>query len=403
MIAKTLEKNRNNLLKELKPLYEKIIGNKEKVPEQLTKISKTVLAKYPKNIFFKVIEIKTFIEKPDNELEQCFPDNYFPDENDNFKANIYEFLSQNIKDFDNNIAIIKGIDNIIGKMNQDSLLKKYMSLIDIIVKNFDLENKFLCEVLVTNPFKYKELLYLVDSNLKISPLPKDAQDFYAIKNYSENKKKFTDYTQKNDDNENFKIEVMNKFNALNKEITCLKDKITLQNNEINKLKKESKATKEALFQVQMRDVINAFKRTLLWTFQINKSKGVNAEEVKKSLKEITGFESNKGIEEVLSMLTKLKGSKDSGNDEGHHINNIGFDDSLLPIDIKIKYDKIKNNSNCCIKDCDCVALLLCQKEINDSSEEITKKKYNFFKGLVEVSAKDWEKNKIIVKNLLNSY
>ena len=155
------------------------MGKKE-APNKLTTISKDLLTKYPKNIFVKIIEIKTFTKQPEKELDQCFPSNYFPEEYDAFKSKIYEFLSNNIKDFDNNTAIIQGITKIIDELAQDSFLKKYMNLINIIANNFDSENKFLCEILVTNPFKYKELLYLVDSNLKISPLPKDAQDFYAL-------------------------------------------------------------------------------------------------------------------------------------------------------------------------------------------------------------------------------
>ena len=253
------------------------------------------------------------------------------------------------------------------------------------------------------------MLYLVDSNLKISPLPKDAQDFYALKNYSDNFKKFTNYTQKNDDNENFKKEVLNRFKTydqkialLENEITLLKSQNTEQNSQIDKLKNESKSAKEALFRVQLRDVIKAFVKTLLWTLHINKSKDDHTEKVGELLINIAG-DKNKGIEEVLSILKKLKGSKDLGNDEGHHIKNIGFDVSLLPSDIKDKYEKIKTKSNCGIKDCDCVALLLCVKEINDSSEELTKKKYKLLLELADLSVKDWESNKNVVKNLLNSY
>ena len=320
MTTINLPNNRINLLKKLQPLYSEKMGKKE-APNKLTTISKDLLAKYPKNIFVKIIEIKTFTKQPEKELDQCFPSNYFPEEYDAFKSKIYEFLSNNIKDFDNNTAIIQGITKIIDELAQNSFLKKYTNLINIIANNFDSENKFLCEILVTNPLKYKELLYLVDSNLKISPLPKDAQDFYALKNYSDNIKKFKDD---------------------------------------------------------------------------------HTEKVGELLINIAG-DKNKGIEEVLSILKKLKGSKDLGNDEGHHIKNIGFDVSLLPSDIKDKYEKIKTKSNCGIKDCDCVALLLCVKEINDSSEELTKKKYKLLLELADLSVKDWESNKNVVKNLLNSY
>ena len=422
MTTINLPNNRINLLKKLQPLYSEKMGKKE-APNKLTTISKDLLTKYPKNIFVKIIEIKTFTEQPEKELDQCFPSNYFQEENDAFKSKIYEFLSNNIKDFDNNTAIIQGITKIIDELAQNSFLKKYMNLINIITNNFDSENKFLCEILVTNPFKYKELLYLVDSNLKISPLPKDAQDFYALKNYSDNIKKFTNYTQKNDDNENFKKEVLNRFKTYDQKIALLENKITLQNSEItlqnseitllksqnteqnsqiDKLKNESKSAKEALFRVQLRDVIKAFVKTLLCTLHINKSKDDHTEKVGELLINIAG-DKNKGIEEVLSILKKLKGSKDLGNDEGHHIKNIGFDVSLLPSDIKDKYEKIKTKSNCGIKDCDCVALLLCVKEINDSSEELTKKKYKLLLELADLSVKDWESNKNVVKNLLNSY
>ena len=285
MIKTILDQNRKKLLEKLEPIYKQQMGQNEKIPAQLTKISKDLLAIYPKNIFFKVIEIKTFKEKPDKELNDCFPD-----EDDTFKAQIYEFLFRSMDFFNNNSIIINGIKNIIDNMNQDSLLKKYTSLIDIITNNFDAENKLLCEVLVTNPFKYKELLFLVDSNLKISPLPKDAQDFYAMKNYSENKKKFVDYTTKNaknDGNENLRKELMDKIKLMktecdnnnkliksecDNEIKLMKSEINLLKEEIIILKNESKITKEALFKIQIRDVINAFINTLLWSLQIKNSK-----------------------------------------------------------------------------------------------------------------------------------
>ena len=38
------------------------------------------MTKNPKCIFFKIIEIKTFYERPDPELEKCFPGDVFPNE-----------------------------------------------------------------------------------------------------------------------------------------------------------------------------------------------------------------------------------------------------------------------------------------------------------------------------------
>ena len=76
---------------------------------------------------------------------------------------------------------------------------------------------------------------------------------------------------------------------------------------------------------------------------------------------------------------------------------------MLPDNIKINYDKLKVGPNCGIASCDCIALLLSFKDINDSPNDLTIKKYNLLKALLEIPVKDWENNKKIIKNLLNSY
>jgi len=58
-----------------------------------------------------------------------------------------------MQNFDDNIIIIKGIKNIINNLNPDSLIRKYINLIDILIKNFNEKDKILCELLVTNPNK----------------------------------------------------------------------------------------------------------------------------------------------------------------------------------------------------------------------------------------------------------
>ena len=206
-----------------------------------------------------------------------------------FKANIYEFLSQNIKNCDNNPSTTKGINYIIDNMKPDSYIKRYIILIDKIIKNFEPENKLLCEILVTNPLKYKELVYLLDSNLNISPLPKDALDFYALKNYSENEKKFSNYAQNNDSIEKLRLELLSrietqdsKIQTQNAQILAQNNKIAQLNKEVDILKKESNITKEALFYVQIRDVIKAFIKNLLWIFHVNNSSGDHVAEVKKN-------------------------------------------------------------------------------------------------------------------------
>lgn len=170
----------------VKSLYEKTFTGKGKVPSRLNKLSKTLLKKYPNNFFFRAIEIKSFIEEADKELDDCFPGDFFPNDNEKFSGDIYSFLNSNIKNFENNDIIIQGIKVIIGNLKPDSYIKKYISLIDIIAKHFNDENRILCDLLASNPFKYTDLRFIVNENLNVSPLPKTAVEFYSINKYSTN-------------------------------------------------------------------------------------------------------------------------------------------------------------------------------------------------------------------------
>ena len=409
----------NELLSCIKDLYKKNFEGK--APLNLHIHSKYFLSKYPKNFFFRTIEIKSYSEKADKDLNNCFPGNFFPDDNDAFKCQIYTFLKNNIVRFEDNDLIIKGIKGIINNLKPDSLVKKYTSLIDVIAKNFNEENMVLCELLASNPFKYKELVYLVDSNLNLSPLPKTAVEFYSLNQYSNNKNKFSGYL-KDDPISKLKDEFLKKFNEQDQKILSLNEKLSSEaqtisllneklsseaqtilslKEEISQLKEDSKATKYALFQVQIRDVIKAFVNTFFWIIHFNKTID-DVSDVKEALIDITGAK-NEGVEMILNMLENLKALKDSGDNEGHHVNNIGFDEKILPEEIKKKYSELKIEPNCGIKDCDCIALLLSIKEINDSFPEITKKKYDLLKKLFDIPVKDWTHNKLQVKNLLNSY
>jgi len=62
----------------------------------LNKLSKDLLIYYPRCILLKIVKIKTFCEKPETELDKCFQDNYFPDENEVFKGDIYGFFQNNL-------------------------------------------------------------------------------------------------------------------------------------------------------------------------------------------------------------------------------------------------------------------------------------------------------------------
>ena len=379
----------------VKSLYEKTFTGKGKVPSRLNKLSKTLLKKYPNNFFFRAIEIKSFIEEADKELDDCFPGDFFPNDNEKFSGDIYSFLNSNIKNFENNDIIIQGIKVIIGNLKPDSYIKKFISLIDIIAKHFNDENRILCDLLASNPFKYTELRFIVNENLNVSPLPKTAVEFYAINRYSTNIDKFSKHSKGIDDIAKLREELLQKISEQNQAIDNLKL-------EVDQLKKESKEAKNVLFKIQIRDVIKAFVNDLFWTLNEQKKTLDNINDVETKLKQLAG-NSNDGVEMVVNLLKNLKTLKDSGDDGGHHINNIGFSEDILPQEIRNEYAKLKKNPNCGIKNCDCIALLLSVKEINDSFPEMTKKKYDLLENLIKIPAKDWENNKNQIGKLLNSY
>ena len=379
----------------VKSLYEKTFTGKGKVPSRLNKLSKTLLKKYPNNFFFRAIEIKSFIEEADKELDDCFPGDFFPNDNEKFSGDIYSFLNSNIKNFENNDIIIQGIKVIIGNLKPDSYIKKYISLIDIIAKHFNDENRILCDLLASNPFKYTDLRFIVNENLNVSPLPKTAVEFYSINRYSTNIDKFSKYSKGIDDIAKLREELLQKISEQNQAIDNLKL-------EVDQLKKESKDAKNVLFKIQIRDVIKAFVNDLFWTLNEQKKTLDNIDDVEKKLKQLEG-NSNDEIEMIVNLLKNLKTLKDSGDDGGHHINNIGFSEDILPEEIRNEYAKLKKNPNCGIKNCDCIALLLSVKEINDSFPEMTKKKYDLLENLIKIPAKDWENNKNQIGKLLNSY
>ena len=379
----------------VKSLYEKTFTGKGKVPSRLNKLSKTLLKKYPNNFFFRAIEIKSFIEEADKELDDCFPGDFFPNDNEKFSGDIYSFLNSNIKNFENNDIIIQGIKVIIGNLKPDSYIKKYISLIDIIAKHFNDENRILCDLLASNPFKYTDLRFIVNENLNVSPLPKTAVEFYSINRYSTNIDKFSKHSKGIDDIAKLREELLQKISEQNQAIDNLKL-------EVDQLKKESKDAKNVLFKIQIRDVIKAFVNDLFWTLNEQKKTLDNINDVETKLKQLAG-NSNDGVEMVVNLLKNLKTLKDSGDDGGHHINNIGFSEDILPEEIRNEYAKLKKNPNCGIKNCDCIALLLSVKEINDSFPEMTKKKYDLLENLIKIPAKDWENNKKQIGKLLNSY
>jgi len=126
------EKNKTKLENKMQELFKEKMPQKS-LPKTLNKLSKDLLIYYPRYILLKIVEIKTFCEKPETELDKCFQKNYFPDENEVFKEDIYGFFQNNFKNFENNELVIKVIKNIIKNLKPNSLIIKFISLIGLML------------------------------------------------------------------------------------------------------------------------------------------------------------------------------------------------------------------------------------------------------------------------------
>jgi len=121
--------------------------------------------------------------------------------------------------------------------------------------------------------------------------------------------------------------------------------------------------------------------------------------------EKTSDNNNSGVKVILDIIRNCKNTKLQGNNRGHYINNIGFDEKILPEDIRALYIKYKQKNNNLIKDCDSVALILSVNEINNASEdnEKTKKKYKLFNDIFSISKKSIDERKKKIKSLIINY
>lgn len=171
---------------------------------------------------------------------------------------------------------------------------------------------------------------------------------------------------------------------------------------LSNLKKNQKPLRMHYLLSKSEDTIKSFLNYLCWALHAKKTDNY-VSDVEEVLKNIFGTQTNGG-KMILEMLNNLVNLKQIGDDEGHHFNNIGFDCVLLPEEIEEKYQKIKANPNCRVKSCDCITLLLSIKKINDSPEDLTKIKYDFFDKLFKIQeVRDWANNKSQVMNILNLY
>ena len=131
----------------------------------------------------------------------------------------------------------------------------------------------------------------------------------------------------------------------NGKIMELENEVKKQKSDISSIEIKLKSTEYSLFQIQLRDIINEFIKEIKWSFAL-KSNGLNdiIGEMETILNEMVANQSyNKryGVNVIMDILKKCKNVKNQGNDSGHYINNIGFDENILPEKIKTLYNQYK--------------------------------------------------------------
>lgn len=432
-----LEKHYTNLINELNDLCSTLKVKQRRIPKTIdqmedviNKVSKELLAVKPTSFLLKTIEIKSYYETPSIELDKCFPGNFYLEDDQHFKSMFFKYAVDNLKNYENNKLTSKGIKTLIDQIPSSSLLKSYIGLIEDITKVMDEEKATLCNVLVTTPYKYSVLTAFISHCINSSILPENPATFYSLNKINENKKNFLNFLSKKNELQemrndyNTKIEnLTNDFKRLmQKEREYFEVKIeslqknseSLQKNneslqeKIESLQEKVNESNMILFRIHIRDVIKIFQEKMAWVFKIGdydtQSFLPNLNERLIEFTQDAGEERKKGKNMILDTINKLKDLRLSGNDFGHEFKNIGFKEDLLPSEIKTNYLKYKKTENCNVYGYDCVALILCLKDVNNSDDEDeTKKKYEFFQSILNISIKDWENNKEFLKNKVLDY
>ena len=418
----------------------------------LEQINKQFLASFPNLFFFKSIAIISCTKAQDPQLASCFIN---PNETLQIKEKLYESLYNNSKNFDHNNEIINCIGSVINNLPSTFFITQYVSLIKCFTKKMAKESATLCNLLVLFPSNYEELYSTINTKMNLADLPENPVYFYSRSRYNENILNFGKNSEKKkgpekesligneldklkQDNtnkdkeiiklhseiENIKDLIINMKNDLNleraqKDITInqLKTKINKLESDNIKLKTDISSigiklqnTEYSLFQIQLRDIINAFIEEIKWSFGLQ-SEGLDKmiDELKIILDDMVGEKTsdnnNSGVKVILDIIRNCKNTKLQGNNRGHYINNIGFDEKILPEDIRALYIKYKQKNNNLIKDCDSVALILSVNEINNASEdnEKTKKKYKLFNDIFSISKKSIDERKKKIKSLIINY
>lgn len=402
-INNSYKKNLDKVKLALTNLYSQLKKDKN-YPSTLHQLSKELLPFQPNSLLLNTLEIKSYYEKPSKELDACFPSNYFLLDDKKFKTSLYDFCSMNVMNYNNNSKIIDGLKNIIKNIPKESAHNKYLELIEVITKKMNDENAILCKLLVTTPYKYKELIIFVDTTLNISILPKNAENFYSISKIDENKRNFENFFEKDKDREDIQ-ELKNQIKNLTESVQTQKkdyeDKILSVQNQINEIQKE-------LLAVRIRNAISLMMNKIIWAFNLKSSDSISVllcelSEVLGKLTSDANETERKGASIIKELMTKIKGTKWSGNDSGHLFINIGFNEKSLPDEVLAKYLGLKKDENINVYGFDTMALILSFKEINEYNKEKTKSIYQLFENIFRVPTRNWEVKKQFLATILKNY
>ena len=397
-------------------------------------INKQFLVTFPDTLYFEFINIISSEKKISKELSSCFISDAF-NEIDKLKEKLYQSLYDNSSHLSDNMFILQSISDVINALPKDAFISKYISLISCFTNKMDKENAIICKILVLFPSNYEQLCSRINIALNLANLPEDPVNFYSISNYQlnirnfeakiskdENPKDSTNQTSKSykDELNSLKSEFINllslKDQKHEKELKDLREQVKEQVKELNGLREqvkdlseELKETKFSLFQIQLRDIIKEFLKEVRWSFGLKAKKPDDQKEELKELLEgmTSGEEESKklGAKVILTIIENCISFKSDGDDSGHYVKNIGFNEKKLPEGIQDLYTKYKKKSHYIIKNCDIISMILSIGKINhsaDNSDE-TNKMYKLFDDIFSLDKKDLEGRKEKIKSIIINY
>ena len=320
------------------------------------------------------------------------------------------------------------------------------------------ESATLCNLLVLFPSNYEELYSTINTKMNLADLPENPVYFYSTSRYNENILNFGENSEKkkgpekesligneldklkqdntNKDKEIIKLQseienikdlIINMKNDLKMELGQKDITINQLKTKINKLESDNIKNDEklaelktgiSLIEIKLQNIENSLLQIQLRAFikEVKWSFGLQSEDLDKMIDELknilddmvgeqTSKNKNSGVKVILDILRNCKNTKLQRNNRGHYVNNIGFDEKILPEDIRVLYKKYKQKKNTLIKDCDSIALILSVNEINNDSEDEAKtnKKYKLFDGIFSINKKSIYERKKIIKSLIINY